>query len=134
MLEGLKITGNKLVDDWIAKHHSEWKVQMVPVPRFTVSTGARKFGSGNNRVETIAVHIECAEADTMYLKVLLAKAYENEEHYGIFNSNKYHLTHGVDSYKQLLQRQNSYLKDIDVIAVEEITSEALVQDIIVERE
>eukprot|EP00957_Ditylum_brightwellii_P146786 11174494-Ditylum_brightwellii.AAC.1 len=66
---------------------------MVPVPYFMVSTGARKFRNGDNRVETIVVHIDCAEADTMYLKALLAKTYENEEHYGIFIPNGYHFTY-----------------------------------------
>eukprot|EP00957_Ditylum_brightwellii_P134935 10287975-Ditylum_brightwellii.AAC.1 len=107
---------------------------MVPVPHFMVSIGARKCGNGHNRVETIVVHIDCAEAGAMYLKVLLADAYENGEQYGIFIPDGYHLTHGVDCYKQLLQRQNGYLNDIGVIAVEGITPEALVQDIIVEGE
>eukprot|EP00957_Ditylum_brightwellii_P043525 3299932-Ditylum_brightwellii.AAC.1 len=68
MLEGLKITGNNLVDAWIAKHQSAWNKPMVPALHFTVSTGAKKFRNSKSRVETMVVYIDCAEVDAMYLK------------------------------------------------------------------
>eukprot|EP00957_Ditylum_brightwellii_P002006 154668-Ditylum_brightwellii.AAC.1 len=42
--------------------------------------------------------------------------------------------HGIESYKQLLHRQNAYLKNIGVLAVEGVTQAALTQSITVEGE
>eukprot|EP00957_Ditylum_brightwellii_P025356 1917709-Ditylum_brightwellii.AAC.1 len=59
-----------------------------------------------------SIHIKSAEVGAMYLKLLFATAYETGNSAGIFIPNRYHLTHGIESYKQLLHRQNAYLKDI----------------------
>jgi hypothetical protein len=108
--------------------------ETTPVLHFTVSTGARKFGNDANRVETVVIHIESAEMDAMYLKLLFATGYETGDSAGIFIPNGYQLMHGVESYKQLLRHQNAYLKDIGVLAVEGITQAALTQCITVEGE
>eukprot|EP00957_Ditylum_brightwellii_P170190 12955505-Ditylum_brightwellii.AAC.1 len=82
----------------------------------------------------MVIHIKSAEVDAMYLKFLFTTAYETGNSAGIFIPNGYHLMHGVESYKQLLCHQNSYLKDIGVLAVEGITQAALTQSITVEGE
>eukprot|EP00957_Ditylum_brightwellii_P085098 6470016-Ditylum_brightwellii.AAC.1 len=82
----------------------------------------------------MVIHIKSVEVDTMYLKLLSATAYKTGDSAGIFIPNGYHLTHGVESYKQLLRRQNTYLKDIGVVAVEGIIHAALTQRIMVEGE
>eukprot|EP00957_Ditylum_brightwellii_P168584 12832115-Ditylum_brightwellii.AAC.1 len=79
MITGLKITGNKAIDDWKMQHCLDWTENTLPVLHLAVSTGAHKFSNNENQVETIAIHIESAEADTMYLKFLFAETYEKDE-------------------------------------------------------
>eukprot|EP00957_Ditylum_brightwellii_P181123 13797275-Ditylum_brightwellii.AAC.1 len=101
-------TNNKVVDDWKKQHRSDCEETTLPVPHFTVGTGSRKLGNTDNHVKTIVIHIDCAEADAMYLKILFLKAYKK------------------------MSRWNTYLNDIGVIAVESITKAALIQSITVE--
>eukprot|EP00957_Ditylum_brightwellii_P140886 10731908-Ditylum_brightwellii.AAC.1 len=82
----------------------------------------------------MVIHIESVEVDDMYLKLLFATAYETGNLTGNFIPNGYHLTRGVESYKQFLCHQNVYLKAIRVLAVEGITQVALTQRITVEGE
>eukprot|EP00957_Ditylum_brightwellii_P104907 7995822-Ditylum_brightwellii.AAC.1 len=133
-LSVLQLRGNRVADEWKKKYRPEWTKETTPVLHFTVSTGARKFGNDANRVETMVIHIKSMEVDAMYLKLLFATAYETGDLAGIFIPNGYHLTHGVESNKQLLRHQNAYLKDIGVIGVEGITQVALTQCITVKGE
>eukprot|EP00957_Ditylum_brightwellii_P171693 13070824-Ditylum_brightwellii.AAC.2 len=122
--------------EYISAHHSDWdwEVDYMPVPFFTVTQANREFGNGWDWVETTVLHIECAEEDALYLKVLLVHVYENDSHFGKFIPNGHHLTHRVESYKNLLHLQNTYFNNIGVVSVEGVTEEALVQDVTVETE
>eukprot|EP00957_Ditylum_brightwellii_P067962 5159735-Ditylum_brightwellii.AAC.1 len=106
-LSALKIRGSRVVDKWKKQYRPEWTKETLPVPHSMVSTGARKFGNEANCTETIVIHIESAEVDAMYLKLLFATAYETGNSAGIFIPNRYHLTYGSESYTQLLHLQNA---------------------------
>eukprot|EP00957_Ditylum_brightwellii_P127044 9685250-Ditylum_brightwellii.AAC.1 len=44
----LKIKGNRVTDKSKKKYRPEWTKENLPVPHFTVSTGARKFRNNAN--------------------------------------------------------------------------------------
>eukprot|EP00957_Ditylum_brightwellii_P136129 10381614-Ditylum_brightwellii.AAC.1 len=48
---------------------------------------------------------------------------------GIFVPNGYHLSQGLERYKNLLCHQNTYLNNIGVVSAEVITDDALVQEV-----
>eukprot|EP00957_Ditylum_brightwellii_P157018 11949957-Ditylum_brightwellii.AAC.1 len=129
LFSSIKTPENKIAEDWGKANEPDWKEPTAPAPYFTVSTSTRKFGNGTDRVETLVIHIECAEKDPLYFKLLLVKTYANKYAYGIFVSNGYHLTHGVEFFKQILRCQNSYLKDITALAIEGITENAMSQEL-----
>eukprot|EP00957_Ditylum_brightwellii_P211401 15366132-Ditylum_brightwellii.AAC.2 len=136
MLECAHVEDNKHAMKYINASYPdwEWEVGYRPVPFFTVTQANRKFGNGRNWVETTVLHIECAEEDALYMKVLLVHVYENDSHFGKFIPNGCHLTHRAENYKNLLHLQNTYLNNISVVSVTGITEEALVQDNTVETE
>eukprot|EP00957_Ditylum_brightwellii_P041753 3161757-Ditylum_brightwellii.AAC.1 len=101
MLECAHVEDNKHAMEYINSNHPDWEwvVDYTPVPFFTVTQANRKFGNGRDQVETTVLHIECAEKDALYMKVLLVHVYENDSHFGKFIPNSYHLTHRAESYK-----------------------------------
>jgi hypothetical protein len=56
------------IKQWIAKHHPQWKDPLLPIPKFTTHTESQKFGNRNDRVETLALSIDCTTDDAPCLK------------------------------------------------------------------
>eukprot|EP00957_Ditylum_brightwellii_P057814 4384377-Ditylum_brightwellii.AAC.1 len=73
--------------------------------------------------------MECAQKDALCTKLLLIETYANQDAYGIFVPNRYHLTHGIESYKQLLRGHNEYLTSVGIVVVEGIAEATMTHEI-----
>eukprot|EP00957_Ditylum_brightwellii_P022360 1686989-Ditylum_brightwellii.AAC.2 len=121
------------INQLIAKKNPEWTVPELPIPTFTIHTATRKFGNGNQWVESSTLSIESAAKDAGYLKTLLNFGHKHRYNaLGTFVPTDIHLTAGPEVYKGLLHSQNDYLQTTSALPVEGITHSAIWQEITID--
>eukprot|EP00957_Ditylum_brightwellii_P171567 13061929-Ditylum_brightwellii.AAC.1 len=120
----------KEVNQWIAQYQPTCKQNEIPVPKLTIQTATRKFDNGSHRVELSVLNLGSMAMDAVYLKTLLNFGYEHGHIiHGTFVPTGIHLTTGTKVYKELLRRKNACLNSILVLMVEDISQDAIWQDV-----
>eukprot|EP00957_Ditylum_brightwellii_P125113 9537573-Ditylum_brightwellii.AAC.1 len=63
-LENVKMEKEKNIMDWMDEYYPDWDDDdTLSIPKFTIQTNSRKFGSGVGRVKTTVLAIEGAQED-----------------------------------------------------------------------
>ena len=119
---------NTAVAEWTANNanneekHASKDEDAVSIPRFTLNTTVRKWGT----VSTDVIGVECNKRDAQYMKHILSIA-AGLELFGdaVFVPVGFHLIKGKEALENLLRQNNVFLSELTVIPIEGITKNTL---------
>eukprot|EP00957_Ditylum_brightwellii_P160089 12186777-Ditylum_brightwellii.AAC.1 len=126
---------NNIAKEWLETYCPDYEDTETQVPEFKVLISAVKWGEGDNCIKMTVLKIVCADADGLYLKMLLLATFQNtNKPCGTFVPAKSWLITSPACYKKILRHHNKYITEVTTISIKGLHLKVLEQKILVSEE